>query len=84
MQSQILALLTKLRDDLGISLLFISHDLAVVRLLADTVTVLWDGRVIETGPCEQVLTDPRHEYTRMLVAAAHRENTSVSTGDRED
>lgn len=83
-QSQILALLTKLRDDLGISLLFISHDLAVVRLLADTVTVLWDGRVIETGPCEQVLTDPRHEYTRMLVAAAHRENTSVSTGDRED
>ena len=83
-QAQILALLTTLRDDLGISLLFISHDLAVVRLLADSVTVLWDGRVIESGPCEQVLTEPRHEYTRMLVAAAHRENTSVGTGERED
>ena len=83
-QAQILALLTTLRDDLGISLLFISHDLAVVRLLADSVTVLWDGRVIESGPCEQVLTEPRHEYTLMLVAAAHRENTSVGTGERED
>jgi peptide/nickel transport system ATP-binding protein len=83
-QAQILALLTRLRDELGISLLFISHDLAVVRLLADTVTVLWDGRVIESGPCDRVLTDPHHEYTRMLVAAAHRENTSVRAGDRED
>ena len=74
-QAQILTLLTRLRDELGIAILFISHDLAVVRMLADTVTVLWNGRVVETGPCAQVLTEPRHEYTALLVAAARRENT---------
>ncbi|WP_228484546.1 dipeptide ABC transporter ATP-binding protein [Microbacterium cremeum] len=76
-QAQILALLVRLRDELGIAILFISHDLAVVRMLADTVTVLWQGRVVEQGTCEQVLSAPRHEYTALLVAAAHRENTSV-------
>jgi peptide/nickel transport system ATP-binding protein len=74
-QAQVLTLLTRLRDELGIAILFISHDLAVVRMLADTVTVLWNGRVVETGPCAQVLTEPRHEYTALLVAAARRENT---------
>ena len=75
-QAQILALLMRLRDELGIAILFISHDLAVVRMLADTVTVLWNGRVVETGTCAQVLTEPRHEYTALLVAAANRENTA--------
>ncbi|MGZ0711581.1 dipeptide ABC transporter ATP-binding protein (plasmid) [Coraliomargarita sp. W4R53] len=75
-QAQILALILRLRDELGIAVLFISHDLAVVRMLADAVTVLWSGRVVETGSCEQVLSAPRHEYTAMLVAASHRENTA--------
>ncbi|MEV8266825.1 ABC transporter ATP-binding protein [Microbacterium sp. NPDC076911] len=75
-QAQILALILRLRDELGIAVLFISHDLAVVRMLADTVTVLWNGRVVETGTCAQVLSAPRHEYTALLVAAAHRENTT--------
>ncbi|WDH78451.1 ABC transporter ATP-binding protein [Microbacterium esteraromaticum] len=82
-QAQILALLRSLRDDLGIAILFISHDLAVVRMLADTATVLWAGRVVESGPCAQVLTEPRHEYTRLLVAAATQENTA-STPMKKD
>ncbi|MEZ3161712.1 ABC transporter ATP-binding protein [Microbacterium sp. BWT-B31] len=83
-QAQILGLIGRLRDELGIAVLFISHDLAVVRLLADEVTVLWRGRVVESGPCERVLTAPEHEYTALLVAAAHRENTSGAASDREE
>ncbi|WP_136709985.1 ABC transporter ATP-binding protein [Agromyces sp. H66] len=78
-QAQVLDLLGRLRDELGLAILFISHDLAVVRRIADTVTVLWDGRVVEQGTCEQVLEAPEHEYTRLLVAAAARENTGAAT-----
>lgn len=80
-QAQILELLTGLRETLGIALLFISHDLAVVRMIADTVVVMKDGRVLERGTCEAVLTAPRHDYTRMLVAAAKRENAPFSARD---
>ncbi|CAN5705686.1 ABC transporter ATP-binding protein [soil metagenome] len=73
-QSQILELLLGLRRELGLTLLFISHDLAVVRLLADDVVVLKNGRVVEAGSCDQVLRTPAHDYTRMLVSAALREN----------
>ena len=82
-QAQILGLLTRLRSELGLTMVFISHDLAVVRTLADDVVVLRDGHVIEQGRCEQVLVNPRHEYTRTLVAAAARENlvTTVAGDD---
>ncbi|MFB6612066.1 dipeptide ABC transporter ATP-binding protein [Agromyces sp. NPDC056379] len=73
-QSQILELLGTLRDELGLAILFISHDLAVVRQIADSVTVLWQGRVVEHGPSAQVLGNPAEEYTKLLVAAANREN----------
>ncbi len=79
-QAQILELLSRLREQLGIALLFISHDLAVVRMIADTVVVMRDGRVVEQGGCAQVLTDPAHEYTRLLVAASTRENAPVGAG----
>ncbi|WP_062465712.1 dipeptide ABC transporter ATP-binding protein [Demequina maris] len=79
-QADILALLARLRDELGIAILFISHDLAVVRMIADTVTVMWDGRVVESGTCHEVLEQPAHEYTRLLVAAAMRENAVPADG----
>ena len=83
-QSQILELLLGLRRELGLTLLFISHDLAVVRLLADDVVVLRRGRVVEAGNCDQVLRTPAHDYTRMLVSAALRENAVLVAAPEQE
>lgn len=67
-QAQILRLLREVRDDYGVSVLMISHDLAVVRQTCDRIYVMESGRVVEDGDSEVVLSDPRHRYTRHLVA----------------
>ncbi len=69
-QAQILALLKQLRTDYNLSMLFISHDLAVVAQVADRVAVMRHGEIVETGPVQQVLTRPRHPYTQSLLASA--------------
>ncbi|MEV5704980.1 ABC transporter ATP-binding protein [Actinoallomurus sp. NPDC052274] len=68
-QAQVLELLAELQADMGVAYLFISHDLAVVRQIADRVAVLKDGRVVETGPTEQIFGTPAHAHTRELLAA---------------
>lgn len=68
-QAQVLALLADLRNRLGLGLLFISHDLSVVRSLCDRVIVLYLGRIMEEGPAVEVLEQPRHPYTRALLSA---------------
>ncbi|MGY4282288.1 microcin C transport system ATP-binding protein [Bradyrhizobium sp. LM2.7] len=68
-QAQILTLLAEIRARLGMSLLFITHDLGIVRRIADTVCVMKGGEIVEQGPVEQVFTGPKHPYTRDLLAA---------------
>ncbi|BDZ46041.1 ABC transporter ATP-binding protein [Naasia aerilata] len=69
-QAGVLSLLRELQDELGISYLFITHDLAAVREFAARVCVLERGRIVETGRSEEVCDNPQHPYTRELVAAA--------------
>ena len=68
-QAQVLDLLSDLQDELGVSYLFISHDLGVVQHMSDRVLVMKDGRVVEQGPATQVFSDPAEPYTRQLIDA---------------
>jgi oligopeptide transport system ATP-binding protein len=71
-QAQILLLIDELRVELGLTCVFISHDLAVVEAVSDRVAVLLHGRVVETGTTNDVLRTPGHEYTRMLLDSVPR------------
>lgn len=71
-QASVLDILKSLRSREAVSMLFISHDLAVVRQLADRIVVLYAGRVMQTGSVQEIFEGPRHPYTEMLLAAAPR------------
>ena len=68
-QAQILKLLARLKADNGMAMLFITHDLGIVRKIADRVCVMTQGHIVEQGPVEQVFQNPQHAYTRKLLAA---------------
>jgi oligopeptide transport system ATP-binding protein len=68
-QAQILNLLKDLQQDFGLSYLFISHDLAVVRTMSDRIAVMNTGKIVEIGPAEEVYTSPKDEYTKALFSA---------------
>ncbi len=68
-QAQIIALLLELKRELGLTYLFISHDISVIGYLADRVAVMYLGEIVETGPVAEVLDNPRHPYTQSLLSA---------------
>ncbi|WP_410660356.1 ABC transporter ATP-binding protein [Amycolatopsis sp. lyj-112] len=76
-QGAVLNLVRSVQRRLGLSMLFISHNLAVIRYLSDIVAVMYLGRIVEVGPAEQVLSDPQHPYTRDLLAAAPSAHASL-------
>lgn len=78
-QATILKLLKQLRDDLGLTYIFISHDLEVVQMMSDKIVVMYLGAIVEFGHTEAIFNNPRHPYTKSLMAAAPR----IEDGKRE-
>jgi oligopeptide/dipeptide ABC transporter ATP-binding protein len=80
-QAPILNLLNSLRENLGLTLMFISHDLAVVRYVSDRVVVMYLGKAVEDRPAADLFEDPRHPYTRALMAAAPKFGVKKAPGE---
>ena len=78
-QLQILKLLKSLTEEFGIGMLFVTHDFGVVAQLCDAITVMYAGQTVEAGPTPDVLADPRHPYTRALLAC-HPDRSDALTG----
>ncbi len=76
-QAQVLKLFRDLRERFGVSLLFITHDMAVVRQVADSVHILYEGQVVESGPVDQVLDNPQDDYTIRLIASIPGEGERI-------
>ncbi|MFT6863751.1 MAG: oligopeptide transport system ATP-binding protein [Akkermansiaceae bacterium] len=77
-QSQILNLLLDLRDKLGLTMIFISHDLSVVRYIADNIAVMYAGKIVEYGEANEVFMNPQDDYTRKLLSAIPHLNEQAS------
>ena len=68
-QKQVIKLLNRLQEELGFAMVFVSHDLALVAEVANSITVMYAGQVVEQGPVRDIMTEPVHEYTRGLLGS---------------
>ena len=82
-RAEVMNLLTRLQDQLALSYVFISHDLAMVRHISDTISVMYLGKIVESGPYEAVLGAPLHPYTRALAEAVPLPDPEVEAGRRK-
>ncbi len=82
-QAQILKLLKDLQRERGMSILLITHDIGIVRKVSDRVAVMTGGEIVETGPTAEIFENPRHDYTRHLLAAEPKGNPAVAHGETE-
>ena len=74
MQAQVLNLLKDLQERRGLTYIFISHDLSVVKFMADMMAVMNDGKIVEFGPSESIYSNPREAYTRRLIEATPKDD----------
>jgi peptide/nickel transport system ATP-binding protein len=82
-QGAVLNVVRDLQRELNLSMLFISHNLAVVRYVSDIVAVMRHGRIVEHGPARDVLAAPDNDYTRELLAAVPRPGTRIDVAERD-
>jgi putative phosphonate transport system ATP-binding protein len=68
-QARVLDLIRELQQNLGIAMIVVSHDLSVIRMLTDRTMVMKNGRIVERGLTDQILQDPQHEYSQLLVSS---------------
>ena len=80
----LLNLMASLRDTMGVSILYITHDIASARYVADRLIVMYAGQIAESGPIEEVLADPRHPYTQLLVSAVPDPRAALSVDAETD
>jgi peptide/nickel transport system ATP-binding protein len=80
----LLNLMASLRDTMGVSILYITHDIASARYVADRLIVMYAGQIAESGPIEEVLADPRHPYTQLLVSAVPDPRAPLSVSAETD
>lgn len=83
-RAQVLNLMMDLQQDLGLSYVFISHDLSVVEHIADEVMVMYLGRCVEKGTKDQIFNNPRHPYTQALLSATPRLNRRPARANQAD
>lgn len=76
-QAAILNLLSDLKEEMGLSILYVSHDISTVASLCDKVHVMYLGKIVESAPTKEVITNPKHPYTQALIQAVPRENPNV-------
>jgi oligopeptide/dipeptide ABC transporter ATP-binding protein len=79
-QAQILELLLKLKENLGLTMIFISHDLGVVEYIADRILVMYLGTIVESGPVREVIGNPLHPYTKALISAVPKNPLETKSG----